>query len=218
MSNSDDNQDYPKTLPSPELNPLTNPVLGRNMGRWAEVYFTSPPEKREQAVQELLRELERDSSAGEGSAPATAVPSESGNAAEDGRTSLPENFSANPENSPANFPANFSTNFPENSAATPSADSDATSPEFSAATSEGALETSPALPPLRQEFIQCHSCGRLWLMEQRFCGACGTALPVRESAPGATSGEWEQRTRVSNSAAGAVGTRGSGGSRPGRKI
>jgi hypothetical protein len=48
-------------LPAPELNPLTNPVLGRNMGRWAEVYFTSPPEKREQAVQELLRELEQES-------------------------------------------------------------------------------------------------------------------------------------------------------------
>jgi hypothetical protein len=28
------------------------------MGRWAEVYFTSPPEKREEAVIELLRELE----------------------------------------------------------------------------------------------------------------------------------------------------------------
>ena len=28
------------------------------MGRWAEVYFTSPPEKREEAVLELLRELE----------------------------------------------------------------------------------------------------------------------------------------------------------------
>lgn len=27
------------------------------MGRWAEVYFTTPPEKREQAVSELLREL-----------------------------------------------------------------------------------------------------------------------------------------------------------------
>jgi hypothetical protein len=28
------------------------------MGRWAEVYFTNPPEKRDQAVAELLRELE----------------------------------------------------------------------------------------------------------------------------------------------------------------
>jgi len=45
-------------LPIPELNPLLNPVLGQNMGRWAEVYFTSPPEKREQAVMDLLRELE----------------------------------------------------------------------------------------------------------------------------------------------------------------
>jgi len=52
-----DNSDRHDTLPLPELNPLLNPVLGQNMGRWAEVYFTSPPEKREQAVQELLREL-----------------------------------------------------------------------------------------------------------------------------------------------------------------
>lgn len=44
-------------LPNPELNPLLNPTLGRHLGRWAEVYFTSPPEKREEAVGELLREL-----------------------------------------------------------------------------------------------------------------------------------------------------------------
>jgi len=31
------------------------------MGRWAEVYFTTPPEKRQEAVQELLRELAADS-------------------------------------------------------------------------------------------------------------------------------------------------------------
>jgi len=53
-----DDSDYPSTLPRPELNPLMNPILGRNMGRWAEVYFTSPPEKREQAVMELLLELQ----------------------------------------------------------------------------------------------------------------------------------------------------------------
>lgn len=57
-----DDPDRPSTVPPPELNPLLNPVLGRNMGRWAEVYFTAPPEKREQAVQELLRELESPSS------------------------------------------------------------------------------------------------------------------------------------------------------------
>ena len=50
-------------LPNPELNPLMNPTLGRNLGRWAEVYFTSPPEKRQEAVVELLRELKGSPSA-----------------------------------------------------------------------------------------------------------------------------------------------------------
>jgi hypothetical protein len=49
--------EQPDVLPSPELNPLLNPILGQHMGRWAEVYFTTPPEKREEAVLELLREL-----------------------------------------------------------------------------------------------------------------------------------------------------------------
>jgi hypothetical protein len=48
-------------LPDPELNPLLNPLLAAHMGRWAEVYFTSPPEKREQAVAELVRELQNNS-------------------------------------------------------------------------------------------------------------------------------------------------------------
>jgi len=60
-----DKSDGLSTLPTPELNPLLNPVLGQNMGRWAEVYFTSPPEKREQAVIELLRELHRENSTAE---------------------------------------------------------------------------------------------------------------------------------------------------------
>jgi len=46
------------TLPPPELNPLLNPILNKNLGRWAEVYFTNPPDKRDQAVVNLLRELE----------------------------------------------------------------------------------------------------------------------------------------------------------------
>jgi hypothetical protein len=50
-----------KTLLDPELNPILNPLLAAHMGRWAEVYFTSPPEKREQAVADLLRELAGDS-------------------------------------------------------------------------------------------------------------------------------------------------------------
>ncbi|MGA9977634.1 MAG: hypothetical protein WBQ08_03170 [Candidatus Sulfotelmatobacter sp.] len=157
MSNFDDNQDYPKTLPSPELNPLTNPVLGRNMGRWAEVYFTTPPEKREQAVQELLRELERDSSAGQRSAQATAVPSDPGQ----GSTRPATSFSAT---------------------------SAATIPETAAATSRTAFGAPAPVAPLREEFIQCRSCGRLALVDQKFCGACGSPLPVRESVPDADPG------------------------------
>jgi len=54
----EDDKKLEGTLPDPELNPMLNPTLGKNLGRWAHVYYTSPPEKREQAVQELLRELE----------------------------------------------------------------------------------------------------------------------------------------------------------------
>src|SRR5271163_3840955 len=52
------NESDTNALPDPELNPLLNPLLAAHMGRWAEVYFTNPPEKRGQAVAELLRELE----------------------------------------------------------------------------------------------------------------------------------------------------------------
>jgi hypothetical protein len=48
--------------PSPEeLNPLTNPLLEQNLGRWARVYFSNPPAKRDQAVNNLLEEIMRES-------------------------------------------------------------------------------------------------------------------------------------------------------------
>jgi hypothetical protein len=52
--------DEPQTgeQPKADLNPLLNPVLEENLGRWAQVYFTNPPETRERAVMDLLRELE----------------------------------------------------------------------------------------------------------------------------------------------------------------
>jgi hypothetical protein len=50
--------------PSPsELNPLTNPLLEQHLGRWAKVYFGTPPAKREQAVNSLLEEIKRESGA-----------------------------------------------------------------------------------------------------------------------------------------------------------
>ena len=58
MASSTGRSEDERALPRPELNPLVNPLLADNMGRWAEVYFTSAPEKREEAILELLRELE----------------------------------------------------------------------------------------------------------------------------------------------------------------
>jgi hypothetical protein len=53
--------DEPGKTPIPELNPMLNPLLAQNMGRWAEVYFTHPPDEREQAVKELVHQLEQES-------------------------------------------------------------------------------------------------------------------------------------------------------------
>lgn len=48
------------TLAHEELNPLQNPLLAENINRWAEVYFSNPPDRRDAAVAELLLELERE--------------------------------------------------------------------------------------------------------------------------------------------------------------
>lgn len=70
-------------FPKAELNPLLNPLLEQNLGRWAQVYFTSPPEMRERAVSELLRELK--------GRPSDAVPPASSVAApQAGRAPFPE--------------------------------------------------------------------------------------------------------------------------------
>lgn len=62
----------PNTAKTPEeLNPLLNPVLEQNLSRWAQVYFTTPPESRDRAVKELLRQLQVEMSSG---SPPPAVP------------------------------------------------------------------------------------------------------------------------------------------------
>lgn len=52
----------PDTLPQPELNPLTNPALERNLSRWAQAYFGNPPGKRELAISKLLQEIKSETS------------------------------------------------------------------------------------------------------------------------------------------------------------
>jgi hypothetical protein len=51
-------------VPKPELSPTHNPLLAQNLGLWAKVYYTTPPEQREQAVEELLRELKGEGGSG----------------------------------------------------------------------------------------------------------------------------------------------------------
>ena len=52
----------PETSPQPELNPLTNPVLERNLGRWAQAYLSNPPGQRELAISKLLEEIKSETS------------------------------------------------------------------------------------------------------------------------------------------------------------
>lgn len=60
LANESDCPSGSNTLPAPELNPLTHPVLAENLRRWAEVYFGNPPEQRDRAVLKLVQELERE--------------------------------------------------------------------------------------------------------------------------------------------------------------
>ena len=50
-------------LPKQRLSPVLNPLLASNMGRWAEIYYTTPVEKRDAAVEQLVRDLEAETDA-----------------------------------------------------------------------------------------------------------------------------------------------------------
>jgi hypothetical protein len=160
------------TLPDPELNPLLNPLLAAHMGRWAEVYFTAPPEKREQAVSELLRELKNASA----SEPASAEPdSAASGSVEDGSA---EYVSAQP-GSVQVF------------------DHAIDSEKAEAAASEIAQEFLPisgASPEV------CGVCAHKNAAGQKFCGMCGAPLqispeahipPVEEAVP-ISAVHWDQ--------------------------
>src|SRR4051794_5586338 len=68
-------------LPRPDLNPLVNPLLGSNMGRWAQVYFTSPPAQREKAVETLVQQLQAESGEKKAAASQTSKGSDKSGAA-----------------------------------------------------------------------------------------------------------------------------------------
>jgi len=160
-------------LPDPELNPLLNPLLGANMGRWAEVYFTNPPEKREQAVAELLRELRQ---AGESSS--NYHLDEASDQVSDQSTDqcpnrsleqrpiqrLDRNLEQTLEQDPEQRPAQRST---------PSAPLQA-SPAAYAPTAIATAYPAEEHPALE---LACRECGHRNPPLQKFCGMCGATLP-----------------------------------------
>lgn len=52
------------SLPDQSLSPVLNPLLANQLGRWAEIYYTTPAENREEAVRQLLQELEAEAQSG----------------------------------------------------------------------------------------------------------------------------------------------------------
>ena len=65
-------------LPNDRLNPLLNPLLAKQLGRWAHIYYTASVNNREAAIEKLVCELEAEEAKLHGTrdAPAPAPPTE----------------------------------------------------------------------------------------------------------------------------------------------
>ncbi len=148
------------TLPDPELNPLLNPLLAAHMGRWAEVYFTNPPEKRGQAVAELLRELES-------SAPPQPAP------IPENRTGFPN--SQAPESPVLQEPAFQKPAFQKNDQHEPAGLDDGLGKDQHTWTHNQAA-TRDSHAHAEEMPLTCNSCGHNNWRGQRFCGMCGMPL------------------------------------------
>jgi len=164
-------------LPEPELNPLLNPLLAAHMGRWAEVYFTSPPAKRAQAVSDLVRELANHPT------PEPALNSRArsddrswrrgneGSGKESAKNSTHEHQDANFEVTEQESTINNSPISLENAR--------------EAMVGETTISEAMASEVVVHEPTACESCGHVNAPQQRFCGMCGTPLasPPENSEP-----------------------------------
>jgi hypothetical protein len=202
--------EHPKTLPALEVNPLVNPLLAENMGRWAEVYFKSPPENREQAVRELLQQLEAEN-AQRGNDPSTPQwTNEQGFTHDEGSRS--EAFVPSLENRAPQTGHSFTDSkqiFTEQSIGRSGAEPSLPEHRFvertlaeqglakhalteQILTEHGLFEESLAKDPFEDHVeknhsaasqlatIHCRSCGHENRDDQRFCGMCG--LPLQRDA------------------------------------
>ncbi len=144
-------------LPHAELNPLLNPLLAEHMGRWAEVYFTNPPEKREQAIAELLRELESNPSPENISATPRAQKIAEPEAEQAFQHRVDYHTLEEEEKSHVQRHASYDSPEEEKSYADPRQES-----------------------PAKQSGQICGACGSRNSDQQRFCGMCGASLLAQE--------------------------------------
>jgi len=64
-------------LPNARLNPLLNPLLAKQLGRWAHIYYTASVDKREAAIEKLVCELEAEEARLAGGSPGPLLESSS---------------------------------------------------------------------------------------------------------------------------------------------
>ncbi len=156
-------------LPESELNPLVNPLLAAHMGRWAEVYFTSPPEKRAQAVSDLVRELASQPT------PEAGLYQRASNNDAWRRTNVEKD--STPTLSPAieQHNVNLEATAQESTNCEP-AISENNGDEV-IRNRDGSFEAE------WQVSATCESCGYVNAPQQRFCVMCGTSLLLPDGSP-----------------------------------
>jgi hypothetical protein len=148
------NQTDRSSLPDAELNPLLNPLLAQNMGRWAEVYFNAVPERREEAVQELLHQLEAEQARREQSASEL-----------DRNVFNVPRFNRSPEAADTSLPGAATKLTPSPNLGLPNQ----ASPTQALSSEKLSNESSAAK-------VLCSACGHENNPDQRFCGMCGAKL------------------------------------------
>ncbi|MGO8796174.1 MAG: hypothetical protein ACLQLC_15235 [Candidatus Sulfotelmatobacter sp.] len=167
-------------LPDPELNPLLNPLLAAHMGRWAEVYFTNPPEKRGEAVAELLRELEKTSAPVSSSQHATDPPRAQAEADAWSQEQAPPTTASKSWLHASGF---------ETSAVGPSTLETSvfeTAPQETPAFEKPGIQ--PATPKALEFHHTCAVCSYVNPPGQIFCGMCGTRLETAMGLAPAVAG------------------------------
>ena len=172
MSRQTDEPAKSNSEPRPEFNPLMNPLLAQNMGRWAEVYYTNPPERREEALLELLRELEAENPAGE--ATPAAVPDQVPHTAPAAKNDVALFEPPASIELPAKIdsPINMES---QSSIAPPSIDPQKIDPQKIESQSNG-VSTFVARSETHSASPRCPSCGHQNRAGNFFCGECGGRL------------------------------------------